>query len=138
MTPSLPQRNADRDDFIVQGRVDHVCSWRDSFMCVEDSFMCDMTRSCVWRDPFVSETRIIGVWDTNVHVWLIVYVWRDPFVSETRIIGVWDSNVHVWLIDVRDMTQSHVRHDSCVMMTHPCVWRDLFICALYGWKVAQY
>ena len=109
MTPSLPQRNADRDDFIVQGRVDHVCSWRDSFMCVEDSFICD-----IW---------LIHVCDVT-HSFLRL----DLLVCETL-------NVYVWLIDVRDMTHSYVWHDSFTCVTWLIRFWDTTYTACVTWRI---
>jgi len=58
------------------------------------NYMCGVTPSCVWHDPFVHVTRLIHVCDMT-HL----YVWHDPFVCVS------------WPIYMCDMTHSYVWHE---------------------------
>jgi len=105
-----------------------------------NSYVCDMTHSCVWHDSFICVTWLIHMCDmtnsyvcdmTHSCVWSVScsFVWHDSFGAR-----------HLEKVVVRVTWLTYVWHDSiiCVRwlihvcdMTHPCVWHDVFICVTW-------
>jgi len=62
--------------------VTRSCMWRDSFMCVTWQIdVCDVTRSCVWHDSFMCVTWLVHVCDVTRSCG-----WRDSFMCVTWLI----------------------------------------------------
>jgi len=116
-------------------------------------YMCDMTRSYVWRDSFTCVTWLFHRRDvTHSYVWRnsmiwVSFVWVDSiiWVNFAEIVKQAVTRV-TWLMHMCDMTHSYVLHDShicvtwliymCDMLIHMCdmtpyVWHDSHICVTW-------
>ena len=81
------------------------CAWHDSFMR-------DMTHSCVCSDSFVRVTQLIQFWYYLTHS----YVWHSSFVYVTRLICLsYDSFVSVTLLaHMCDSSHLYVSHSTLI------------------------
>ena len=134
MTRTLRVFNAQYHSFILALLIQQP----ESAHNVRRIYMCGMTHSCVWHDPFICVTWPIHMCDMthSCDTWLI-HVWYDPLIRDrTHSCVTWliySRAAHrtsrqcftfvcvTWLIHMCDMTHSYVWH------AHSYAECDLFV-----------
>ena len=105
------------DSFICVTRLIHLCDmtqpsvWHDSFICVTCLIhLCDMTRSSLWHDSIICVTGPFRMCDM-MHIWIS----HGTHMNEL-------CHTHEWVVRINlcDMTQSYLCHDSFICVT----WRS--------------
>jgi len=84
--------------------------------------VCDVTRSCVWHDPFICVTWLMHVCDMT-HSWVcpdscMCVTWLSRMCGVTYSCVWHDASTCVtWLLNTSDMTLVYMWHDAFISLT---------------------